>query len=472
MAFDPRLNAAVAAGRLTAVAIRRLGRGGGTTLPGRVGQRVDRHLLDKLSARLGGGTVLVSGTNGKTTTAGLVRHLLEAAGLPVVGNRAGANLDWGLSSALIGARRDVDLSRAVGVFEVDEGTLPLVAARLAPRLVVVTNLFRDQLDRYGELEASATAISAALASLPAGATALLCADDPAVAALGGGLRARVLHYGLEAPGLGEPGLPHAADARFCPRCGEPFEFGRVYVGHLGEYRCPRGDFERPALDFTARDVRFQGLDGQRLTLAAGPGQGDARKLVSTLDLDIPLSGLYNTYNVVAAAASALLLGVPPATVASAARGFQPAFGRLERIEAEGRTLRVLLAKNPAGFNEVLRASRLLGGGRHFLLSLNDRLADGRDVSWIWDVDFELLRDAERVVISGDRAADLAVRLEYAGLPAGRVTAGETQAAAIDAAIAATPVGGELCVLPTYTAMLDIRAELARRGLIRQFWEEA
>jgi UDP-N-acetylmuramyl tripeptide synthase len=235
------------------------------------------------------------------------------------------------------------------------------------------------------------------------------------------------------------------------------------------------------MDLAVTAVEFDGLDGQRLALA-GPLLGAAVSPTPTavtagssapepLSLEVPLSGLYNTYNLAAAAGAGLLMGLPPDAVASSLRGFRAAFGRLERLEVEGRTVRMLLAKNPAGFNEVLHASRVLGAGRHFLVSLNDRLADGRDVSWIWDVDFELLQDAESVVVSGDRALDLAVRLEYAGLPAERLLVRLEQRDAIDAAVASTPRGGELHVLPTYTAMLEIRAELAARGLARQFWEE-
>jgi UDP-N-acetylmuramyl tripeptide synthase len=488
--IDPRLSVAVAAGRLTAAAARRTGRGGGTTLPGRVGQRFDPRLLDKLGARLERGSVLVSGTNGKTTTAALLRTVLEAAGLRVVSNRAGSNLDWGLASALLGASGLGGQPEAdIGVFEVDEGILPHLARRLEPRLVVVTNLFRDQLDRYGELEASASAVSGALASLPAAATAVLCADDPGVAVLGEGLRAATVFYGLDLDDAGHPGLPHAADARFCRRCGEPFDFSRVYVAHLGVYRCPRGHPARPPLDLAATAASFDGLDGQRLELAgplvpaatatapasdAALGTAPAVEAATgseRLTIEVALSGLYNTYNIAAAATAALVLGVASGTVASGMRRFRPAFGRQERLEVDGRTVRLLLAKNPAGFNEVLHASRLLGGGRHFLLSLNDRLADGRDVSWIWDVDFELLGDAESVVVSGDRALDLAVRLEYAGVPPERVSLRHDQPAAIDAALRSTPPGGELHVLPTYTAMLDIRAELASRGHARRFWEE-
>ena len=462
--MDPALSLAVAAGKVTAATIRRLGRGGGTTLPGRVSARVDRRALEKLTARLSRGSILVAGTNGKTTTATLVRTILQETGVSIVSNRAGSNMVGGLTAAVVAdagvsGRLDAD----VGVFEVDEASLPAAVEAISPRLVIVTNLFRDQLDRYGELDSSSAAISSALAALPSAAVALLCADDPRVAAMGEGLRARVMYYGLEDPAAGEAEVPHAADARFCPRCGRPFDFDRVYAGHLGHYRCPAGDFERPAPDVRATQIRFQALESQQLT-ANGGGYQDAV-------LEVPLSGIYNSYNILAAAAAAANFGVEPATVAPALRAFRPAFGRLEKVDVEGRAVRLMLAKNPAGFNEVLRAGRVLGGGRKFVVALNDRIADGRDVSWIWDVDFELLADAEAIVVTGDRALDMRVRLKYAGLDPARVTVAEAPAAALDALLAVSDRGDEVFVLPTYTAMLDLRAEMAARGYLEPYWLE-
>ena len=461
--MDPSLSLAVAAGKVTAATIRRLGRGGGTTLPGRVSMRIDSHALQKLSATLPQGSILVAGTNGKTTTATLLRGILGAAGIEVVANRAGSNLVWGLTASVVEHAGLGGAARAqAGVFEVDEAVLPAAVEAIAPRLVIVTNLFRDQPDRYGELESSSAAISAALAALPSAATALLCADDPRVAALAGGLRATTVFYGIDDHAVGEAQVPHAADARFCPRCGTAFDFERVYAGHLGHYRCPNGDFQRPDADVAAANVEFDGLEGQRVEVR-GMGLEESA-------LEVPLSGIYNTYNIVAAAAAARIFGVEPRVIAPALSHFKPAFGRLEKVDVQGRAVRLMLAKNPAGFNEVLRAARVLGEGRHFVVALNDRIADGRDVSWIWDVDFELLAGAESVVVGGDRALDMLVRLKYAGLDPARVVVAETPGATLDALLAASAQGDEVFVLPTYTAMLDLRAEMAARGYLEPFWK--
>jgi UDP-N-acetylmuramyl tripeptide synthase len=459
---DPALSLAVVAGRLTAATVRRLGRGGGTTLPGRVSAAVDGRVLEKLGARLTKGSLLVTGTNGKTTTTSLLRTMVAAAGHRVVTNRAGANLVSGLASALV--QDDGRSPAEVGVFEVDEAVLPAAVEALVPRVVVVTNLFRDQLDRYGELESSAAAIGAGLAALPVASEVVLCGDDPAVAWLGRDLRARVHYYGLADAAQGSPDLPYASDARFCPGCGQPFDFHRVYVGHLGEYVCPTGDFARPPLDVRAERIEFTGLEKQAIS-AAGVGLDGVR-------LEVPLSGLYNSYNVLGATAAAVLAGVPVDSIAPALATFAPAFGRLERVAVEGRTVHLMLAKNPAGFNEVLRASRLLGGARNYIVAINDRIADGRDISWIWDVDFELLAGADHVVLAGDRALDMRIRLKYAGLSPERMTVAETPAAAMDRALELVAAGEELFVLPTYTAMLDLRAELVRRGYLAPFWEAA
>ncbi|MDP9325010.1 MAG: Mur ligase family protein, partial [Candidatus Dormibacteraeota bacterium] len=440
------------------------GRGGGTTLPGRVSAALDGRVVEKLGARLSQGSLLVTGTNGKTTTASLLRSLAAAAGHRVVANRAGANLVSGLASALVQDGGGAAGPAEIGVFEVDEAVLPAAVEALVPRVVVVTNLFRDQLDRYGELESSAAAIGSGLAALPAASHVILCGDDPAVGWLGRNLRAQVHYYGLIDPDQGSPTLPYAADARFCPGCGQPFDFQRVYVGHLGEYTCPTGDFKRPDLDLRADHVEFTGLERQALTVS---GMGLNRAV-----LEVPLSGLYNAYNILAATGAALMAGVPDTAIAPALATFAPAFGRLERVAVEGRTVHLMLAKNPAGFNEVLRASRLLGGARNYIVAVNDRIADGRDISWIWDVDFELLAEADHVVLTGDRALDMRIRLKYGGLAPERMTVADAPAAALDMALELVPAGEELFVLPTYTAMLDLRAELVRRGYLAPFWEAA
>ncbi|HVH65490.1 MAG TPA: Mur ligase family protein [Candidatus Acidoferrum sp.] len=457
-----RGRAALWAGKLTSGLSRGLRRGGGTTLPGDVSRWVDPSILTKLSRSLKQGSVVVTGTNGKTTTAALLRHILEAENAPTVANQAGANLIFGVTAAMVNQTSWAgDLSASVGIFEIDEASLPRLVDEVAPGTIVVTNLFRDQLDRYGELETTASHIRRALTQGPEGVTAVLNADDPMVAALGDGLP-RVIYAGIEDAALLRPELSHGADAKFCPRCGSAFIFDGVYFGHVGHYHCPTGDFNRPPLDLQATSISIEGMERMRLVV------NDRRESVT---VEVPLSGLYNAYNVVLALAAAKSLGIPLKKSAASLSTFTPAFGRMERTVIAGQPAVLLLAKNPTGFNEVLRTAIQFGKATSFLIALNDRIADGQDVSWIWDVDFEQLKDvAQHIVVTGDRALDLRVRLKYADIPADRIDVVSEWRAALNRAAEATPSGQTLFVLPTYTAMLELRAILTRDGALRPYWE--
>ncbi len=450
-----RRTLAVVAGKTTGALSRATGRGGGTTFPGDVARAIDRGVLRKLAADLTGGAVLITGTNGKTTTSRLVTALLEGLPARVVANRSGANLIYGATAAAV-ARAGLDghLRADWAVFEIDEATLPLAVEEIRPRAVLVGNLFRDQLDRYGELELLAQTIQTALERLPDGSHAVLNADDPRVGEIGLNLARSPIWYGLDDPAVALAGLPHAADARTCPRCGASLRFERVYYGHEGIYACPNGDFTRPEPDLVGQRIELDGLD--RLSLEAA----DVR-------IDVPLGGLYNVYNVLAAFAVGGALGLQPDFMVERMRSAAAAFGRQERFEHDGRRFTMMLAKNPTGFNEILReAERAMG--RHFLIGLNDRIADGRDVSWIWDVDFELLAGRSDVVVpTGLRAHDLALRLKYGGVPAAPPE--PDLGRAIDQLIEATPAGTEGFLLCTYTAMLDLRALLVQRGWLRPYW---
>jgi UDP-N-acetylmuramyl tripeptide synthase len=445
------------AGKATGAVSRITGRGGGTTLPGDIARAIDPHVLTKLSQDLTQGSVVITGTNGKTTTARLISWLLEGAGSKVVANRAGANLIFGVTAAAVNqAGPDGKLRADWGVFEIDEASLPKAVAEIQPHTTLVLNLFRDQLDRYGELESIAKKIEQALSPLPETAHVILNADDPRVAEIGLSLARKPTWYGLDDPAVAQKQLPHAADARTCPRCGASLIFNAVYVGHDGVYRCPNGDFERPTPDITATDIKLDGFDSLEATIAG-------------TRIAMPLGGLYNCYNVLAAFAAARTLGLTPDHIAQRLQTFKAAFGRQERIEYRGRKIVLVLSKNPAGFNETVRTAVDLAKGRKFIIGLNDRKADGTDVSWIWDVDFEQLKGKSEVVIpAGIRAHDLAVRLKYAG-----VKAEEPQtdpARALDKLLELTKEGDSVHLLCTYTAMLDLRAELVRRGSALPYWE--
>ena len=409
-----------------------------------------------MASELEEGSVLVSATNGKTTTAAMIAACLEADGRPVVHNRAGSNMAWGVATALLDAGREPS---QLGLFEVDEAWLPRVADAIGPRLLLLSNLFRDQLDRYGELELLADRWAQLVARLDGRAAFVLNADDPLVADLGRG-RAGVTYFGLEDDSQALQGMQHAADSKHCRNCGAPYRYEAVYMGHLGRYSCPSCGRERPQPQVAATAVALDGMRGSRVTLQAPDGE---------ISFTLPLPGLYNVYNALAAAATALVLGVAPATVGRALEGFGGAFGRVETIPIDGRELSILLIKNPAGANEVLRTLTIENGKHDLWLALNDRTADGRDVSWIWDADFEVLAGhVRRATCTGTRAEEMALRLKYAGLDVPIVTDRDV-ARSLDRAVRGA-AGERLYALPTYTALLELRNLLSRRGLAKR-WSE-
>ncbi len=447
-------------------ALARLRGSGATSLPGRVLIGLEPEAIAKLGARLPDGNVLISATNGKTTTAAMVAEILSRHDVELVHNRAGANMAGGVATALLDATRNGGrIAGRLGLFEIDELWLGRVAAALRPRAILLGNLFRDQLDRYGELEAIADSWREVL--LAAEGCAVLNADDPLLADLG---RERddghnVVFFGVEDDALALPGLAHAADAKHCRNCGAPYIFDAVYLGHLGRYHCPSCGRARPEPRVLATEVRLEGVRAARFELRTPAGAAD---------VELGLPGLYNVYNALAAAALTTALGVPIETVVAGLQATRAAFGRAETVTLAAsrgpREMRILLVKNPAGANEVLRTLALEPGKHQLLGVLNDQIADGRDVSWIWDADFELLADRlGGVVCSGTRAADLAARFKYAGVAEAQIEIVPELEDALKAAAASGEAERPLYALPTYTAMLALRKLLSRRGEVASRW---
>jgi UDP-N-acetylmuramyl tripeptide synthase len=470
--------AAVNVGKEVRRLTRALGRGGGTSLPGLLAERIDPRLVSTLSAELPNGCVVVTGTNGKTTTTRILAEAVRRFGWSALSNREGANLLRGVATVLLDHADRAGRLRVprdgIGVFEIDEGTLPAAVTALRPRLVVITNLFRDQLDRYFEVDFVARLWARALADLPAGATLVLNADDPQVAFLGEAARGKVVYFGLDDLNHAHAGLEHAADSRRCLRCGVDLLYVRTFYAHLGHYACGHCGWRRPDADVAARHIELSVLEGGELEVTT-PG-GDQL-------LHVPLAGLYNIYNALAAVAGATALGVAPEVVATAVGDAGGAFGRLEWFDVLDKHACLLLVKNPSGFNQALRL--LLGEHdgepKRLLLALNDNGPDGRDVSWIWDVDLERCANgrAALIVAAGERAWDLALRLKYAGVGtndaegggvgAGALVVEEDVVQAFWRALTRTPTGGTLYVLPTYTAMWTLREHLVREGYLESFW---
>ena len=452
--------AKAALARAAGAASRLTGRGA-TSLPGTVLLALDPTAIERLASDLPRGSVVISATNGKTTPAALSGSILAGAGIATVDNFAGANMAGGIASALLASRRERGRPPELGLFEVDEFWLAGVAASLRPRVILLANLFRDQLDRYGELETIGERWAGVVAQ--ASGRLVLGADDPLVAALGADAD-DPLYFGVEDQSMARPGgLAHAADSKQCRRCGGAYRYERVYIGHLGVYECSNCGQRRPPPQVSAHAVRLDGVRSARFELRTPAGTGE---------VELSLPGLYNVYNALAAAALATALDIPLAAIIEGLAAAAPMFGRGERVATSGSELQIMLMKNPAGANEIVRTIALDPGEHHVLAILNDRDADGRDVSWIWDADFEdFAASIAQLTCSGARGAELALRFKYAGVPVERITVEPDLSRAVDAALAGAD-GSTVYALPTYTAMLELREVLRRRGQATSSWVRA
>jgi UDP-N-acetylmuramyl tripeptide synthase len=434
-----RLAIAVSVAKSVTFGVRELRLGAASVLPGSIARRIEPQLLQLLSQQVKNGVILIAGTNGKTTTALFLCEILQRKGYRVAHNSTGANLENGLMTALMEnsnllGKLDVDYA----ILEVDENIVPLVLAPIKPKLILCLNLFRDQLDRYGEVDTISKRWTKAIATLPSQTLIVANADDPTICYLGQQLSQQsVSFFGLNEPENYLEAIPHAVDSIYCPKCGHALDYKGVYLSHMGEYSCPSCGFSRsqPTLDSS---------EWQQI-----------------------LVGLYNKYNTLAAATAAKELGVDEATIRETIPNFQAAFGRAEELKINGKNVRILLSKNPVGTNETIRVVTQ-SSDTTTLLVLNDKSQDGEDVSWIWDVDTEkLVERGGTLVVSGDRAYDMALRLRYSESSPQtnfNLIVEENLRQAINTALERTPLNETLHILPTYTAMLDVREALTGRKI--------
>lgn len=461
-----RLMTAIWAGKLTTSLSRILGLGAGSTYPGKIIRQIDPQALAKLTKGFSQGTVMISGTNGKTTTSNMIAHILKKAGKRITHNRAGANLITGLTASLVESCNFLARLRAdIGLFEVDEATVPQASKEIRPHLMLVTNFFRDQLDRYGELDYTAGLIRRSLPNLGRKGKVLLNADDPLVANLGQGLQRKVLYYGIE-----DDSLPHnegiqAADVKYCVSCGELYEYGTVFYGHLGKYHCNRCGNARPTPHIYASNLEFKSIN--KTAFQVFTPQGD-------FSVEINLPGLYNVYNALGAVGCCLMLGLSLAEIKLGLESFHPAFGRMEHIQFPENQALLILVKNPTGFNEVLRTMLIDKEPKNLLICINDNYADGEDISWLWDVDFEGLLLAKNKInfalTAGIRGEDMALRLKYAGLESSRIEMESNLKEALEASLHKLAPGENLYILSTYTAMLEMRDIIQKKGYLKKYWE--
>lgn len=401
--------------------------GAGSTWPGHIGLNLnERFISEILSQNKHLKTVLVAGTNGKTTTSTLLKYILENERYKVFQNEEGSNLLNGMASSLIkNSSLSGKIDKNVAIFEVDENSLPLVLKEITPDAIVLLNLFRDQLDRYGEVDLIAKKWQESLQTLPKRTTVFLNADDPQIAYVGKGLNAIITYFGLAMKYLTNKEIPHDVDSVYCPSCGEKLFYRGLSYSHLGDYSCQKCGFRRP-------------------------------KFIMN-ELVNPLEGLYNLYNVYAASLVAnKLFGISQEKIKKRLPRFKAAFGRQEQIIYKGKKVFLILSKNPTGFNQSISVilKKLKTNKDSLLVILNDRIPDGRDVSWIWDVDFENLPKAKHIYISGDRAYDMAIRLKYAEIPGFKVF--QNLEDAVEAAVEAVSTKETLFIMPTYSGMLEVR----------------
>lgn len=434
-----RLGIAVSVAKSVTFMVKTLRLGAASVLPGSIARRIEPRLLQLLSQQVKNGVILIAGTNGKTTTSLLLRTILERKGYRVAHNSTGANLENGLISAMLDITNIVGMLNAdYAILEVDENIIPKVLAPIQPRVILCLNLFRDQLDRYGEVDTISKRWTKVISTLPKETVVIPNADDPTLSHLGQQLPQKVLFFGLNEPEKYLDEIPHAVDSIFCPSCGHSLDYKGVYLSHLGDFQCPKCGFRRSQPNLDSREW-------------------------SQI-----LIGLYNKYNTLAAASAAIELGVDEATIRDTINNFQAAFGRAEELEIDGKRVRILLSKNPVGTNETIRVVTE-SNDKTTLLVLNDRTPDGTDVSWIWDVDTEkFVERGGTLVVSGDRVYDMALRLRYSEKTSQchfNLIVEEDLRQAIATALEHTPDDETLHILPTYSAMLEVREVLTGRKIL-------
>jgi UDP-N-acetylmuramyl tripeptide synthase len=454
---------ALAVGKAAGSAARITGRGGGSSLPGVIARRLSPSLLEDVVAGQDVPVVAITGSNGKTTTSRFVTAMLRGEQVPVAHNRDGANLVQGVTTlAVQTAGWGGHIAEGtVLVVEVDEGALRMVAPETRPRVLVVTNLFRDQLDRFGEIYAISDVIAYAARRLPASSTLVVNADDPLTAELGADGTHRRLTFGLELDrSFGR--ITSAADSIRCPRCRGDLDYSEVYLSHLGRYRCTRCDFARPTVDVGVVDLAIEGLSSTRMTVRTPDGD---------LEVTVPQPGLHIAYDVAGAVAAVLAAGYPLAHAARSLAQVGAAFGRLEPVRAGDRDIVLAFAKNPTSFNTNLTTLAGAGEPQHLLLALSNTRVDGEDFGWLWDVDFEsVVPNVERLTVSGLRADEVATRLKYAGVPGDRTHVVVDRPAALDAALGAVPPGGRLIALAGYTPTIELREAMRQQGWVGRRWQ--
>lgn len=461
-----RLTLAISAGKLVGATGRTLGIGGGTSLPGMVARRIDPTVLQTVMAASTAKKIVITGSNGKTTTSRMIAEMAKESGYRLSHNRSGSNLLQGVTSVAVNfASLAGHLESDVLIFEIDEGTMQHVVPEIQPDVVVITNIFRDQLDRFGELYAVARSLEKVLEDLPDTSTIILNGNDPQVANFGQHARAKRLFFGLNTNDVGTPVPDISADVIRCIHCQEDLDYKVAYLSHLGLYRCPNCGYTLPELDIAATSVKL-----------ADDGKGPTQVTLSTpqgeVHIELPLPGVHNVYNAAAAIGAAMAVGFPTAKLPVALTKLQPAFGRLEEIKAGEQTIYLAFVKNPTSFNLIMRLIMQHPGQKHLLLAASHTVVDGEDFSWLWDLEIEeMAPTVVDAICSGNKPEELAMRIKYAEVPVEQIRMIEDREQALDAALKNAGPGGTLYILATYSPTQELRRIMQKRGWVKHFWQE-
>ena len=415
----------------------------GSSTPGSIALKISPGILRTLSAQVKREIIAVCGTNGKTTTNNLIYSLLTSAGYSVVCNNVGANMLPGVACAFIdhcsiGGKLNADYA----AIECDEASLRHIVKYMKPDKIVITNLFRDQLDRYGEIDITINLLNEALSKLE-NTTLVLNADDPLCVQFGSDRKC--IYYGVsEDVGINSA---ETKEGRFCLKCGSELKYSYYHYSQLGNYKCENCGFARPIPDYDATNVDLS--DGISFTLTFGG---------KSMDFKVKYRGFYNIYNILASFAVYDSLGLDTANANKVFSDYKPQIGRMEPFTIDGKTVVLNLSKNPAGLNQAIATLCTDKKKKDVVIVLNDNAQDGKDVSWIWDVDFEKLANANvaSLTASGIRKYDMALRLKYAGFENGVNIADNNRETLQKAAHG----DGEVCyVLINYTALFDTQNNL-------------
>jgi UDP-N-acetylmuramyl tripeptide synthase len=419
-------------GKLFSAAIQHSNLGNGSTWPGHIALKGNKNFIREFLKDSKIKIIIVAGTNGKTTTSSLLATALAKNGYTVLQNKSGANLLNGVASTLIlNTNVSGKLTQDFAIFEVDENALPQVLNQVTPDYLVLLNLFRDQLDRYGEIHTIAKKWQSILSRLPDTTKLILNADDPQIAYLGNDLQTENLYFGLNQLSDAKHATPQAADSTFCPRCSAALLFKETVFSHLGKWECKHCGLERPKVDLNSFEY-------------------------------YPLSGTYNKYNTHATALVLREIGLQNKEIIASLQNFAPAFGRQETIQYQNKNVQLFLSKNPTSFNQSFATIKELKAST-LLIVLNDRIPDGRDVSWIWDTDLSGINEFKHIIVSGDRVYDMAIRIKYENYK--NLQTFDNLEKAINTGVELTEKEETFFILPTYSAMLDVRKILTGKKIL-------